>query len=210
MIQDKIIMCHRSSMKSMLPLRRKWSLRIFACVVVLIACVSVAALVWKPLRQANTVRMIEDCGGVIYFSNLTDEHANEIKSWNFLQELMFPREYLAPIDAVDFRLSRRLSDECFDRLVECNSIRKLNVSGLNITNHQLEILSRMPGLTLLSIRDTEITDTAVPILGKFKSLYVIDISGTQITPEGQQHLLSLLPHCRAEDLTSSWSRLPAW
>jgi hypothetical protein len=182
--------------------------------------VSLTALVWKPLRQANTVRLIEGCGGDIEYSVLFDEHANEIKSWNFVQELMFPREYLEPIHTVDFRRSIRLSDACIERLVEYNISRKITISGMehdcinainasetNITNDQIEILSHMPGLAELSLRDTEITDTAVPILGKFKSLYFIDITRTQITPEGQQHLLRLLPHCTVEDLTSRWPKL---
>ncbi len=99
---------------------------------------------------------------------------------------------LCPRDSLDNLIlsGTGISDAAVDALSGME-IRRLNLDSTAISDHAIEMLSKVRGLQALFLFDTSVTDGAFPGLSVLEDLRFLALSGTEVTDQGTAHLASL-------------------
>ncbi len=96
-----------------------------------------------------------------------------------------------------------LDDDKLVALASCRQLKCLNLCGCTGTAKGLaQLLSNLPNLELLSLRNAALDDLGMMAVGQLASLRMLDISFSKVTDIGFQALRGLpnLEHLRAENL----------
>lgn len=162
---------------------------IAAGVSLLLISVSIYTLLYHSVQQWRAVNRLESLGVRIAYATELDEHANEMKTWSWLEEAVLPRKAYVRVQRLDFRgIGTRPVDEV-NALLALRDLTQINLAGTRTSDEDVALLSRLPSIKHLVLRATEVTDQSIDSLASMKQLTVVDLSETAISDHGKERLL---------------------
>jgi hypothetical protein len=172
----------------------------------LLALVSISALLYQPIQQLRAVNRLESLGVRIAFATELDEHAQEVKTWSWFEEAVLPRNAYVRVQRLDFRGTHTRPVDVAASLLALRDLNQINLAGTRTNDEDIALLSQIPSIRHLVLRATEVTDQSINNLVKMRQLTVVDLNETAISNQGIVRLHDQLPDCIARDLTNSWPR----
>jgi hypothetical protein len=90
-----------------------------------------------------------------------------------------------------------LTEDDIQTIASMHQLRELNLRKTNLQDKDLAQLTGLWRLESLDLSDTAVSDAALPILQKLRNLRSLELAGTKVTGLGVQALLSNMPELRA-------------
>jgi mono/diheme cytochrome c family protein len=87
----------------------------------------------------------------------------------------------------------KLPDTFFSQITHHQNLQRLHLDGTNVTDAQLEQLSKLPKLNYLNLYNTKISDQGLVSLKKCAALQQVYLSATKVTTSGINNLQSAHP-----------------
>ena len=170
-------------------LRIPFNLSTLAVLAVAFACIWLPGKWQKAERQRETVAIIQRAGGRVLYDYQLDENGNEIEAATppglpWLREIC-GEDYFRSIAAVELPQADDVALECVGEL---RRLRKLSLSGGQITDVTLEHFKGFTKLCRLHLQNTSITDKGLEYLRGMTDLQDLDLSNTHVTNDGIKHL----------------------
>lgn len=138
-----------------------------------IGATATAAQAIVALRHEPRLRKL----AVMHYSRLTDKELVGIEHLTSLEELTIT--------------GPGITDETGRRIGPLKSLRRLDLSFIEVGDETLEVISGLAELEYLQLTGTNITDAGLIHLRRMTNLRVLDIGHTPITDKGMAHLAGL-------------------
>ena len=180
--------------------RFQFSIRSLLVLVVVVAlpCSWLAVEMKKAKKQKAAVEAIVELKASVYYDYLNDANFRDPRPLGpaWLQSLLGV-DFFARVDRVFFYGSR-VTDADLEHLTALNELQLLSFAKTAVTDAGLENLKDANELHDLILVSTDITDVGLEHLKGLRTLRTLDIRHTQVTNEGVKKLQQALPNCKIE------------
>ncbi|MDB5344457.1 MAG: F-box/LRR-repeat protein 14 [Schlesneria sp.] len=177
----------------MMHLVRRFGVRFFAVVVLVITIYGVTSFYSAYHREQRIAKLIEDGGGDVAFAHFQPRWLAPILPPGF--------PYFARITRVRLRITNATlsidqdyvdgfiqSDRVIDGLSMLRHLQQLDLNNTGIEGHRLKFIRHLPNLETLSLGFTRTDDTLLAELGGLSNLQSLRLNHTQISDGGLAHL----------------------
>jgi hypothetical protein len=175
---------------------RRFGVRIFAVVVVLIAIYGVTSFYSAYYREQRIGRLIKEEGGDVAFADFQPRWLAPILPPGFPYYARVTRARLRITNATisidqDYVDSFTKSDRVVDGLSMLRHLQQLDLNNTGIEGRHLKFIRQLPNLETLSLGFTRTNDTLLAELVGLRNLQALRLNHTQISDDGLAHLKQL-------------------
>ncbi len=172
---------------------RRFGVRIFAVVVVMIAIYGVTSFYSAYYREQRIAKLIKEGGGDVDFADFQPQWLAPILPPGFPYYARITRVRLRithPTHSIDqdYVDSFVKSDRVIDGLSMLRHLQHLDLNNTGIEGRRLRFIRHLPNLETLSLGFTRIDDMLLGKLGGLSNLQALRLNHTQISDDGLAHL----------------------
>jgi Leucine-rich repeat (LRR) protein len=173
---------------------RRFGVRIFAVVVVMIAIYGVTSFYSAYYREQRIGKLIEDGGGDVAFAHFEPGWLAPVLPPGFPYYARITRARLRITDPTittidqDYVDSFIKSDRVIDGLSMLRHLQQLDLNNTGIEGRRLTFIRHLPNLETLSLGFTRTDDPLLAELGGLSNLQSLRLNHTQISNDGLAHL----------------------
>ena len=149
----------------------------------------------KEGSQRDAIRFIRKSNGFVFFESRTPFHAGFDDNCRITKKLLVAFSQVESLQHLSLVLGLEESfpPKWMEPLVALKKLKQLDLEGDRIVNEHLAVVSQLPNLSILNIKDSKIDDNGVRQLKGCHELRQIDVTGSAVTIVGEEYLENNLP-----------------
>jgi hypothetical protein len=180
----------------MISFARRFGVRVFAAVVLLVAIYVTTRVYSAYHREQQIEKLVKEGGGDAAFAHFQPRWMAPILPPGFPYFARLTRVRLRitePTISIDQDFVDRFvkSDQLIDRLPTLWHLQHLDLNNTGIEGHRLRFIKHLANLEILSLGFTRSDDALLAELGGLSNLQTLRLNHTQISDAGLAHLKSL-------------------